>query len=85
MTPESLQAIKEHTQWLKRYCKMLEDQKKEQTALSVFELKKITVWQTSEELRRAREKGYVKVKREQGKIRYIKDSIDPMFLKNRTA
>lgn len=81
MTPEALQAIREHTQWLKRYCKAMEEQKRDQTALSVHELKRISVWQTREELRRARDKGYVKVKREQGKIRYIKESIDPMFLK----
>lgn len=85
MTPEHLQAIKEHTAALKRYCKLVEEEKKQQTLLSVHELKKITTWQGREELRRARQKGYVKVVRMNGSIRYVKDSIDPMFLKQATA
>jgi hypothetical protein len=79
LSKEDRQLLREINNNLKRYF-MMEQQKKE-TLIKVTEVKKLTVWENKEQLRMARESGFIAMKKEQGKIFYIKESINPAYLK----
>ena len=85
MTTEEKNLIRQHIQALKAYVKAIEAIQAGKTLIKVTELKRLTGWETKEQLRRAREAGYVnQIKTENG-IFYIKESIDPIHLKLRIA
>jgi len=55
-----------------------------QLLITVFDLYRLTTWQTKAEIRTAKRNGYVRMIRKDGKIRYDYNSIPECFLKPKT-
>lgn len=74
--------IKE-VQLLRRELRYLKKQQQKQTWVTVSTITELTIWNTKEKLRRAREHGLVEVRRSEEGIRYKLESINQMFFKSK--